>query len=76
MITNSSAAATLVAAAFRLTDLFVCSFVGVSVAPVPHIAVPAVTSASVGNSTLPATVSLAFGCVDHAAKAFHAQAIY
>ena len=41
-------------------------------APVPHVLVPAVTSAGVDFSTLPATISLAFaftplalGCRDH-----------
>ncbi len=50
--------------------------VGTKNAHVQPVAVPAVISAVVAISTLPATVSLAFGCVDHAAKAFHAQAIY
>lgn len=45
-------------------------------APVSPVSVPALLCAVVAISTLPATVSLAFGCVDHAAKAFHAQAIY
>ena len=47
-----------------------------SAAPVHPVSVPAILSADVAISTLPATVVLAFGCVDHAAKAFHAQAIY
>ena len=47
-----------------------------SVAHVHPTSVPAIVSAVVAISTLPATVVLAFGCVDHAAKAFHAQAIY
>ncbi len=76
MITNSFASTNAPATHFKLIDFAVCSFVGVSVAPVHPVGVPAVTSTSVGSSTLPATVVLAFGCVDHAAKAFHAQAIY
>lgn len=59
-----------------------CVFLAISLgrtdneAPVPPVSVPAILSAVVAISTLPATVVLAFGCVDHAAKAFHAQAIY
>lgn len=45
-------------------------------APVPHVAVPAIHSASVASSTLPATVVLAFACVLPDATALHAPPIY
>lgn len=47
-----------------------------SVAPVPQTSVPAILSALVAISTLPATVALALGCVLHAEIADHAPAIY
>jgi len=61
LITNSSVSSIVVVLAFKLIDLKVCALVGVNVAQVQPIAVQAVTSASVGNSTLPATHSSAFG---------------
>lgn len=47
-----------------------------NLAPVLPVAVCVPCCARVDSCTLPATVVLALGWVDHAAKAFHAQAIY
>jgi len=75
LITNSFASTNAPATHFKLIDFAVCSFVGVSVAPVQPVAVPAVTSTSVGSSTLPAAVVLAFG-TEPAAISAHAQPTY
>lgn len=45
-------------------------------APVPHVLVPAVTSAGVDFSTLPATVSLALGVLAPPVSSIHAPAWY
>ena len=47
-----------------------------SKAPVPPVSVPAILSALVAISTLPATVALALGCVLHAEIALQAPQIY
>ena len=59
-----------------------CVFLAISLgrtdnkAHVPPVSVPAVLSAVVAISTLPATVVLALGWVDHADTALHAHDMY
>ena len=75
MSTNSFASAVVVTLALRDIDFLCCTGVATSSAAVSPVAVPAVICASVAISTLPDTVSLAFGVVPVANDA-HAPQMY
>jgi hypothetical protein len=63
--TISSVSPKVVQAFFKLIDFLICVGVGTNNAPVHHVHVQAVISASVAISTLHDTVALAFGVAVH-----------